>query len=59
MRSDGVRNCKETTKFITECEKIIESRKKGILNLAYKQGLLFEKFKKPEKFIETYRKWSK
>ena len=32
--------------------KIIKPQKKGTLNLACKQGLLFEKFKKPDKFKE-------
>ena len=27
--------------------------KKGILNLTYKQGLLFEKYKQPDKFTEN------
>ena len=39
LSSDNVRNCKETTMFVKEYEKIIECKKKGILNLTYKQGL--------------------
>ena len=41
--------------FVKEYEKIIECKKKGILNLAYKQGLLF-KSKEPNKFKEMYKK---
>ena len=59
LSSDNVRNCKETTTFVKECEKIIECKKKGILNLTYKQGLLFEKSKEPDKFKEMYKKWSR
>ena len=40
--SDNIRNCEETTTFVKEFEKIIKSKKKGILNLAYKQGFLFK-----------------
>ena len=40
--SDNVRNCEETTTFMKEFEKIIKSKKKGILNLAYKQRFLFK-----------------
>ena len=47
---DDVRNCKETTTFVKEC------KKKGILNLAYKQGLLFEKSKELHKFKEIHKK---
>ena len=36
--------------------KNIECKKKGILNLAYKQGLLFEKSKELDKFKEMYKK---
>ena len=35
--------------------KIIECKKKETLNLAYKQGLLFEKSKEPDKFREMYK----
>ena len=49
---DDMKNCKETTTFVKECKKIIEYKKKEILNWAYKQGLSFEnwKIKKPDKF---------
>ena len=36
--------------------KIIERKKKGILNLANKQWLLIKKFKEPDKFKEMHKK---
>ena len=54
---DGVRNC--TYHFRQRMRKNIECKEKSIFNLAYKQGLLFEKSNKPDKFRETYKKWSK
>ena len=38
LSSNEVRNCK------------VRSLKKGILNFTYRQGLLFEKSKQPDKF---------
>ena len=55
--SDNIRNCKETTTFIKECKKNIECKKKGIFNLAYKQGLIFEKSTEPDKSKEMYKKY--
>ena len=43
LSSDNVRNCEEITMFVKECGKIIKCKKKGTINLADKQGLLFEK----------------
>ena len=47
--------------FSKEWKKVVKSKKKGILNWVYRQGLLFEKFKKSCKFEEMYKKsgWSK
>ena len=42
--------------FMRECKKIIKCKKKGILNLVYEQGLLFEKSKDPDKFKEMHKK---
>ena len=53
---DNVRNYEETTMFVKECEKIIKCNKKGILNLAYKQGLVFEKSTEFDQFKEKYKK---
>ena len=36
LSSDGVRNCKERTTFVKDCEKVIECKKKRTLNLVYK-----------------------
>ena len=49
LSSDDVRNNKETTTFVKECEKNIQCKKKGIFNLA-QQGLLFGKSNEPDKF---------
>ena len=40
---DDVGNCEETTAFV----------KKGVLNLPYIQGVLFEKSNKPDKFTTS------
>ena len=53
---DDLRNCKERTMFVKKREKSIECKKKRIFNLAYKQGLLFEKSKLHDKFNEMYKK---
>ena len=37
-------------------QKNVKCKKKGILYLAYKQGLSFEKFKELDKFKEMYKK---
>ena len=50
LSSGNIRNCEKTTTFVKEFEKIIKHKKKGMLNSAYKQGLLFEKFKEPDQF---------
>ena len=50
LSSDDVKNCKETTLFTKESEKIIKCKKTRIFNLAYKQGFLFWKSKKLDKF---------
>ena len=52
---DNVRNCEETTMFVKECEKIIKCEKKEIPNLAYKQGLVFEKSTESDQFKEKYK----
>ena len=47
-RSDNVRNCEDATLAVKEFDNIVKYKKKGTLNLAYKQGLLFKKFKEAE-----------
>ena len=49
LSSDDVRKCKETTALLKESKKLIECEKKGILNLAYKLGLIFENRKTVKK----------
>ena len=44
---NNTRNCEEITTFLKVFKKIVNCKKKGILNLAYKQELLFKKSKKP------------
>ena len=50
--SDNARNCDESILVGKENETIIECKKKGILNLAYKQGLSFKNFKESDMFKE-------
>ena len=38
-----------------EYDKIIKRKKKGVLNLTYKQRLLFKTFKEPDKFKEIIK----
>ena len=52
--SNDVKDCKGTTTFVKKCRKFIEFKKKGILNLVYQQGLLFEKSKKRYKVFKTH-----
>ena len=56
---DDVRNYKDTTVIVEKCEKNIECKKKGILNLANILEPLFTKSKKVNKFNEMYKKGSK
>ena len=37
--------------LIQQCESIIQTKKKGIIQIAYHQGKVFKKFKDKEKFI--------
>ena len=47
LSSDDVRNCKETIRFVKECEKTFECKKKRIFNLAYKQDFYLKNPKNP------------
>ena len=49
QRADNVRNYEETIPIVREYETIIKSQKKGILNVAFRQGINFKKFKESEK----------
>lgn len=45
-------NCEEIIPVVLEYETFISIKKKGILNIAYRQGLLFKIFKESNKFVE-------
>ena len=59
LSSDKVRNYVEITMSLKECKKKkkkkIKYKKQGILNLVYKEELLFEKSKESEKLKEMYK----
>ena len=58
LSSGKVRNYVEVTMSLKECKKKkkkIKYKKKGILNLVYKEELLFEKSKESEKLKEMYK----
>ena len=42
--------------LIQQCESIIQTKKKGIIQIAYHQGKVFKKFKDKEKFITLVNK---
>ena len=45
LKPDNVRNCEEAIPEVKQYKKIIECKKRGIPNLAYKLGLVFKQFK--------------
>ena len=45
------------TVVIREFEKIIKSKKRNVVWLAYQQGKVFEKFKESTKFIEMIKQF--
>ena len=51
-RSNKITNYKVAIPVVKEYETIIRSKKKGILNVAYRQGLLVIKFKESNRFVE-------
>ena len=50
--SNKITNYKVAIPVVKEYETIISSKKKGILNVAYRQGLLVIKFKESSRFVE-------
>ena len=50
---------KEIASSVKKYEKIIQCKKKGILNLAYKQKPLFKKSKSLISLKNAQRKWTK
>ena len=45
LRSDNVTNCEQAISVVKEFDNIIKCTKKRMVNLAYKQGLLFQNSK--------------
>ena len=59
LSSNNVRNCEKITRFVKECEKIIECKEKGILNLAFKQDFYLKNRKNPTSLKKFIKKCSK
>ena len=55
LKLDTEKNCVEAIPVVKKYENVIKFRKRGIFNLAYKQGLLFKIFKKSDKFQEMFK----
>ena len=51
-----IEKIEDAVAVIRDFEKIIRSRKKNIVWLAFQQGVVFSKFKKKEKFIKIITK---
>ena len=51
-KADNVINNEKVIPVIKECETIIRSKSKEILNMAYRQRLIFKKFKKSNTLME-------
>ena len=49
---EEVQDPKEAAKFIQKYENIVNTKKKGIVSIAYHQGKVFKKFKDKEKFVK-------
>ena len=45
LRSDNVTNCEQAISVVKEFDNVIKCTKKRMVNLAYKQGLLFQNSK--------------
>lgn len=50
LRSDNVTNCEQAISVVKEFDIIIKCTKKRMVNLGYKQELLFQKFKELGRF---------
>ena len=53
---EEVEDPEKAAEVIQECESIIWTKKKGIIQIAYHQGKVFKKFKDKEKFITHVNK---
>ena len=50
--AEEVQDPEEAAKIIKQCEDIIKTKKKGMINVAYHQGQVFKRFKEKEKFAK-------
>ena len=48
--AEKIQDPEKTAEIIKQYEDIIKTKKKGIINVAYHQGKVFEKYKEKEKF---------
>ena len=55
LGSGNVSNCENAIPMVNEFDNIIKCKKKRILNLAYKRGILFKKSKESDRFKETLK----
>ena len=51
--AEEVQDLKRSAEIIKRYEDIIETKKKGIINVVYYQGQVFKKFKKKKKFTDS------
>ena len=56
IKVQEVEDSEKTAELIQECESIIRKKKKGIIRIAYHQGMVFKKFKNKEKFKSLVEK---
>ena len=50
--AEEVQDLEEAAEIIKRYEDVIETKKKGIINVAYHQGQVFKRFKEKEKFAK-------
>lgn len=53
-KESSIKKLEDAILNVKEYETIIKIKKKGILNIAYRQGSLFQQFKEPDKFVEKF-----
>ena len=51
-KAEEVQKLEDAADVIKQYEDIIQTKKKGIINIAYHQGKVFKRFKDKEKFIK-------
>ena len=51
--AEEVQDLKRSAEIIKRYEDIIETKKKGIINVVYYQGQVFKKFKEKKKFTDS------